>query len=126
MNLFVWVLQILLALHTVMGAVWKFSNSEQMVPSLKAIPHEAWLAMSVVEVVCALCLILPALRKRMAKLAPLGAAGIAAEMLLFTALTIFSAEPDYGHVTYWLAVVAVCAFVAYGRLVWKPLGQTAA
>ena len=46
MNILLWVLQILLALHTAMGAVWKFSNSEQTVPSLKAIPHGAWLTLS--------------------------------------------------------------------------------
>ena len=61
MNILLWVLQILLALHTVMGAVWKFSNSaEQTVPSLKAIPHGVWLAMSVFELLCSLGLILPA------------------------------------------------------------------
>jgi hypothetical protein len=42
MNILLWVLQILLALHTTMGAVWKFSHSEQTVPSLKAIPHGVW------------------------------------------------------------------------------------
>jgi hypothetical protein len=40
MNILLWILQILLALHTAMGAVWKFSHSaEQTMPSLKAIPH---------------------------------------------------------------------------------------
>ena len=43
-NVVLWILQVLLALHTAMGAVWKFSNSEQTVPSLQAIPHGAWLA----------------------------------------------------------------------------------
>lgn len=42
MNILLWVLQILLALHTVIGAVWKFSNSEQTVRSLNAIPHGVW------------------------------------------------------------------------------------
>lgn len=46
MNIGLWILQVLLALHTVMGSVWKFSNSEQTVPSLSAIPHGIWLAMS--------------------------------------------------------------------------------
>ena len=46
MNILLWILQILLALHTTMGAVWKFSNSEQTVHSLSAIPHGVWLTMS--------------------------------------------------------------------------------
>ena len=32
MNVLLWILQILLALHTVTGAVWKFFNSEHSVP----------------------------------------------------------------------------------------------
>ena len=61
MNILLWVLQILLALHTFIGAVWKFSNSEQTVPSLNAIPHVVWLAMGIIEILCSLGLILPAL-----------------------------------------------------------------
>lgn len=49
MNILLWVLQALLALHTFTGAVWKWSNPEQTVPSLKAIPHGIWLAMSVAD-----------------------------------------------------------------------------
>jgi len=120
MNIILWVLQILLALHTVMGAVWKFSNSEQTVPSLKVIPHGVWLAMSVFELVCSLCLILSAFNKPLAILAPLAAAGIAAEMLLFSGLHIYSGDANSGHMIYWLVVAAICAFIAYGRFVLKP------
>ena len=61
MNVLLWILQILLALHTIMGALWKFSHSaEQTMPSLKAIPHGVWLAMSLIELLCAVALILPA------------------------------------------------------------------
>lgn len=121
MNILLWGLQILLALHTAVGAVWKFSNSEQTVPSLTAIPHGMWLAMSVIELLCSLALILPALKKRLGILTPIAATLIAAEMLLFCVLDTFSTNPDYGHMVYWLVVAAVCAFVAYGRFVLKPL-----
>jgi len=123
MNILLWVLQILLALHTVMGAVWKFSNSEQTVPSLKVIPHGVWLAMSVFELVCSLCLILPAFNKPLAILAPLAATGIAGEMLLFSGLHIYSGDANHGHMIYWLVVAAICAFIAYGRFVLKPFKQ---
>src|SRR6267378_359790 len=115
MNIFLWVLQILLALHTVMGALWKFSNSEQTVPSLKVIPHGVWLAMSVFELLCSLGLILPAFNKRLTVLAPIAAACIAAEMLLFSGLHIYSGNTNYGPMIYWLVVAAICAFIAYGR-----------
>jgi uncharacterized membrane protein YphA (DoxX/SURF4 family) len=119
-NLLLWVLQILLALHTVMGAVWKFFNSEQTVPSLKAIPHGVWLALSVFELLCSLCLILPAFNKRLAILAPVAAACIAAEMVLFSGLHIYSGDPNYGPLIYWLVVAVICAFIAYGRFVVNP------
>ena len=121
MNIFLWVLQVLLALHTVMGAVWKFSNSEQTVPSLKAIPHGVWLAMSVFELLCSLGLILPAFNKSLAILAPIAAACIAGEMLLFCGLHIYSGDTNYGPMIYWLVVAAICAFIAYGRFVLKPV-----
>jgi hypothetical protein len=120
MNMLLWTLQILLALHTAIGAVWKFSNSEQTVPSLNAIPHGVWLTMSGIELLCSLALILPAFSKPMAILAPIAATCIAAEMLLFSGLHVYSGSAAYGEVIYWLVVAAICAFIAYGRLVLKP------
>ena len=120
MNILLWVLQILLSLHTALGAMWKFTNPEQTVPSLKAIPHEVWLALSVFELLCALGLILPAFSKRLAILAPVAAAGIAAEMLLFCGLHLQSGDPSYGPMIYWLIVAAISVFIAYGRFVRKP------
>jgi hypothetical protein len=122
MNIFLWVLQVLLAVHTAIGAVWKFSNSaEQTMPSLGAIPNGAWLAMSVIELLCALGLVLPpAFNKSLGLLAPIAAILIAAEMLLFGVLHISSGDSSYGPMIYWLVVAAICAFVAYGRLALKP------
>ena len=121
MNILLWVLQILLALHTVMGAVWKFSHSvEQTMPSLKAIPHGAWMAMSVFELLCSLALILPAFGKPMGILASVAAACIAAEMLLFCGLHLYSGDKNYGPMIYWLVVAVLCAFIVYGRFVLKP------
>jgi hypothetical protein len=121
MSILLWVLQALLALHTLMGAVWKFSNSEQRVPSLSAIPHGLWLTLSVLEILCGVGLILPALSKALAILAPVAAACIAAEMLIFSGLHLSSGRAEHGQMIYWLVVAAFCAFVAYGRFVLKPL-----
>jgi len=120
MNILLWVLQILLSLHTVMGAVWKFSNSAQAVPSLKAIPHGVWLAMAVIELLCSVGLILPALNKRLAVAAPIAAVCIAAEMLLFCGLHLQSGAANNNRMIYWLVVAAICALIAYGRFVRKP------
>jgi uncharacterized membrane protein YphA (DoxX/SURF4 family) len=112
-NIFFWVLQVFLALHTLMGAVWKLSHSEQSVASLKAIPHGVWLAMMVFEVVCSVALIVPAA-------APFAAAGIAAEMLLMCVVHVASGYDKHGQMMYWLVVAAVSSFLAYGRFVLKP------
>lgn len=121
MNIFLWVLQILLALHTAVGAVWKFSHSaEQTMPSLKAIPNSAWMAMGGLELLLSLCLVLPAFSRQLAFLAPIAAILIAAEMLLFCGLHLASGDTNYSPLVYWLVVAAVCAFIAYGRLALKP------
>ncbi|MNL08272.1 hypothetical protein D3C87_1289870 [compost metagenome] len=121
MNILLWILQILLALHTAIGAVWKISNSDQAVPSLQMIPHSVWLALSVLEVLCALGLIIPVFNKRLAILAPIAAACIAAEMLIFSGLHLYSGDPNYQPMIYWLVVAVISAFVAYGRYALRPL-----
>lgn len=121
MNIFLWVLQVLLALHTAIGAVWKFSNSEQTVPSLKAIPHSVWLGMSGLEFLFSVALLVPAVYKPLGFLAPIAALCIAAEMLLFCGLHLASGDSSYSPIIYWLVVAAICAFIAYGRFVLVPL-----
>jgi hypothetical protein len=121
MNILLWVLQALLALHTAVGAVWKFSNPAQNLPSLSAIPQGAWLTISAFELVCVAGLLIPALYKPLAILAPLAAIGIGAIMLLYCVLHLLSGDPNHGQLVYWLVVAAVCAFIAYGRLVLRPL-----
>ena len=121
MNILLWVLQILLALHTAIGAVWKLSHSpEQTMPSLKAIPQGVWMGMSVLELLCAVALILPAFYKPLGVLAPLAAIFVAAEMLLFCIFHLAAGDANFGPMIYWLVVAAFCAFIAYGRLVLKP------
>ena len=121
MNILLWVLQILLALHTAIGAFWKFSNPAQNMPSLSALPPPAWLGLSVIELACVVGLVIPALYKPLAVLAPIAAIVIAAEMLLFCALHLASGDPNHGPMIYWLVVAAICAFIAYGRFVLNPL-----
>ncbi len=115
MNILLWVLQVLLALHTVIGAVWKLSNPAATVPSLKAIPPAGWLALSIIEIVCALALVLPAFSKSLAILAPIAAILIAAEMLLFCGVSAFSGVASSGQIIYWIVVGVISAFIAYGR-----------
>ena len=121
MSILLWALQVVLALHTAMGAVWKFSHSERSVPSLQAIPHGAWLSLSVLELLASVALVIPVLGHALAILAPAAAACIAAEMLVFCALHLLSSAGKHGQLVYWLVVAAISAFVAYGRFALSPL-----
>lgn len=121
MNITLWIFQVALAAHTAIGAFWKFSNSEQGITSLKAIPHSIWLALIAVELLCSIGLVIPALNRSLGVLAPIAALCIALEMLVFCGLHINSAETNNGPLVYWLIVAAICAFIAYGRLRISPL-----
>ncbi len=121
MNVFLSFLQVLLALHTAVGAVWKSSNSEQTLPSLGAIPHGVWQSMSAFELLCAIALVAPLFDKRAAILAPVAAAFVAAEMLFFSGVHLASGSTSITEVAYWLVVAAIAAFIVYGRLVLKPI-----
>ena len=126
MNILLWVLQILLALHTSVGAIWKFSNTvEETMPSIRALPESLWIAMGVAECLAAICLILPSLYNRAAILAPMATFVIAAEMLVFSGMHIHSGDQNVGPVVYWLVVTALCVFIAYGRLVLRPISFAA-
>jgi hypothetical protein len=124
MNVPLWILQILLALHTAVGAVWKSSNSEHTLPSLGALPHGVWQGLTALELLCAVALIAPAFSKRLAILAPFAAASVAAEMLLFSGVHLASGSTSLGPVIYWLVVAAVAALIVYGRLVLKPIRRS--
>ena len=120
MNIFLWVLQVLLALHTSVGAVWKFSHSNQVVPSLQVIPRSGWLTLSVIELVWSLCLILP-LVAPLTVLAPVAATCIGGEILFFCGVHIYRGFGRVrGPLLYWLAVAAFSAFIVYGRLALQP------
>lgn len=116
MVVFVWILQILLGLHTLIGALWKFSHTaEKTAPSLAAIPQPVWIGLSVFEIICAALLILPLFNKKLTPLVPLAAIGVALEMIMFSGVHMTSAETDHNPMIYWLVVAALCAFVAYRR-----------
>lgn len=119
MGILLRVLQVFLALHTAMGAVWKISNWEQVVPSLKVIPYSGWMALSVVELLAAACLLLPSGFKPAAILTPVSLVFVAGEMLVFCGLHLNAGDPNYGPMVYWLVVAAACGFLGYGHVVRK-------
>ena len=123
MNLLLWVLQVLLALHTAAGAVWKLSNSQ--LPFMRWLPRSAWIALAGFELACAVALILPGLFKTWKYLAPWAAAAVCADLLFIAAMLMvqgYGAASKGGPA--WiepLAAALLAAFVAWGRLALKPL-----
>jgi hypothetical protein len=122
MNILFWTIQILLALHTVMGGVWKFSNPVQTaVPSLAALPNGLWLALGVLEFLAAIALVVPVFNKGWGVLIIVAALFLVAEMLLFCVLHLASGNPLNGQIVYWLVVAAISGFLAWGRIGIRPL-----
>lgn len=122
MNVVLWVLQVLLALHTTVGGVWKFfNNAEQTMHYLKPIPDAMWKGMGVMDLILAACLIIPAFYKPAGICPPVAAICIILEMLLYCGLLLRSGDKNYGPMIYWLIVIALCGFLAYGRFVLSPL-----
>ncbi|QLY27169.1 hypothetical protein [Bdellovibrio sp. KM01] len=116
MNILLWVLQVLMALHTGLGAAWKFTKTaEETNPSLAMIPYGIWVALAIIELLCAAGLVVPGYLKRYTSLISISALIIVFEMLMFCALSIFSGTVDYASITYWLVVAAICGFIAFGR-----------
>jgi hypothetical protein len=115
MNFVLWILQVLLALHTAIGAGWKLFNSEQAVPSLAAIPSAAWMALIPLELLFAIGLVVPAVAPSLGWMVPVAAIGIALEMLVFSGVHLRAGAEDNGPMYYWLGVAAVCAVIALGR-----------
>lgn len=116
MNTVLWILQIALALHTLMGAFWKFSNSVDAVPSLRAMPNTVWRSLGVIEIGLAIALVLPLFGDSLWRFATVGAFGIALEMLAFSVIHLRSGAKQHGQMIYWLVVAALAVFIAVTRL----------
>ena len=121
MNIALWGLQVLLALHTAIGAGWKSFNTPQAVPSLSALPSGVWFSLIPLELLCAAGLVLPAVVPSAGWVVPLAALGIALEMLVFSGVHLRAAPADNGQMIYWLVVAVICAVIAVGRMTLAPL-----
>jgi uncharacterized membrane protein YphA (DoxX/SURF4 family) len=122
MNRLLWVLQVLAAL--MYGAsgymkIFMFDKISQEVPSFGALPREAWMALGILELVCAAALIVPAAFRWKPALTPAAAAVLAVESLVFIGVHL-----RYREVTPILlsgVLGLLMAFIAYGRMVLKPI-----
>jgi uncharacterized membrane protein YphA (DoxX/SURF4 family) len=122
MNILLWVLQVLAALLYGSSGVMKvfmFDKVSQDVPSFGALPREAWMSLGILELVCTVGLIVPAAFHWKPTLTILAAAVLAVESLVFVGVHV-----KYREVTPMIlsgVLGLLMAFVAYGRLVLKPI-----
>ncbi|MBA2628334.1 MAG: DoxX family protein [Gemmatimonadales bacterium] len=122
MNTLLWVLQALGAL--VYGAsgvmkVFMFDKVSADVPSFGALPRGAWTALGIVELVCAVGLIVPSALHWHPKVTAVAAAVLAIESLLFIWVHVRYHETP--PIIMSLVLGLVMAFIAYGRLVLRPI-----
>ena len=73
--------------------------------------------MKVVELLCFLGLVVPAVNKRLGLLPPNAAATILADMPIFSAAHLASSSAEHGQPVHWLVFAAKCGFPVCGKRV---------
>ena len=122
MNILLWVLQFLAALLYGASSVMKvfmFDKVSKDVPSFGALPRNAWTALGILEFVCTVGLIVPAAFHWQPRLTVVAAAVLAIESLVFIGV-----HAKYHEVTTIImsgVLGLLMAFIAYGRMVLKPI-----
>jgi uncharacterized membrane protein YphA (DoxX/SURF4 family) len=124
MNILLWALQILAALLYGSSGVMKVFLFDQIsgdVPSFGALPREAWMALGILELVCAVGLIVPTALHWRPRLTVLAATLLALESLVFIGVHV-----KYGEITPTImssVLGLLMAFIAYGRIVLRPISH---
>ncbi len=122
MNILLWVLQILAALLYGSSGIMKvfmFEKISQDVPSFGALPREAWMALGILELVCTIGLIVPAAFHWRPHLTILAATLLAIESIVFVWVHV-----KYHEMTPLIlsgVLGLLMAFIAYGRMVLRPI-----
>jgi uncharacterized membrane protein YphA (DoxX/SURF4 family) len=122
MNILLWVLQTLAAL--VYGAsgvmkVFMFDKVSEGVQSFGALPRKAWMVLGILELVCTVGLIVPAVFHWHPVLTVLAAAVLAMESLVF--IRVHAKYREIATIILSGVLGLLMAFIAYGRIVLKPI-----
>ena len=119
MNILLWILQVVLALLCLAGGAYKLFQFDELakVPATAALPRAGWGAIGVLEMLCAVLLIVPVAVKWMPILTPLAAAVLAVEALALSVNNArYSLQLAATNPLVWtLAMAVMAAFVAWGR-----------
>jgi hypothetical protein len=122
MDIALWVLQSALAFLYFSGGAYKAFKFDELARQLPALPHGAWRALGVLEMLGAVLLVVPAATKWPGVI-PLAAAVLALETLALALLYArYSLKLTAANPLVWSAVMGLlAAFVAYGRYALSPL-----
>ena len=96
-----------------------FDKVSKDVPSFGALPREAWTALGVLEVVCAVGLIVPAALHWHPALTVVAATVLAIESLVF--VWVHAKYREIKSIILSGALGLLMAFIAYGRMVLRPM-----
>jgi len=121
MNILLWVLQCLAALLYGASGVMKvflFEKVSQGVPSFAALPRNAWMFLGILELVCAVGLIVPAAVHWHPSLTAVAASVLAVESLVF--IGVHSRYRELTAIVMCSVLGLLMALIAYGRFVLKP------
>ena len=122
MNMLLWVLQVLAALLYGASGVMKvfmFDKVSADVPSFGALPRQAWMSLGILELVCTVGLIIPSAFRWKPGLTVVAAAVLAIESLVF--IGVHAKYRETGSIVMSGVLGLLMAFVAYGRMVLKPI-----
>ena len=122
MNILLWVLQVLAALMYGASGVMKvfmFDKVSEGVPSFGALPREAWMALGILELGCTVGLIVPASLHWHPALTVVAAAFLTIESLVF--VWVHAKYREIGTIIMCGVLGLLMAFIAYGRMVLKPI-----
>ena len=122
MNILLWVLQVLTALLYGGSGVMKslmFDKVSEGVPSFGALPREVWKALGILEIICAIGLIVPDAFHWQPELTV-----VAATVLIIESLVFIWVHAKYHEITPIIlssVLGLLMAFIAYGRMFLKPI-----
>lgn len=122
MHILLWVLQVLAALlYGASGTmkVFMFDRISGDVQSFGALPRAAWMALGVMELVCAVALVVPAALHWRPQLTVIAATLLAAETLVF--IWVHARYAESGSLIFSAVLGLLMAFVAYGRAFVSPI-----
>ena len=117
MNIFLWILQILLAFYHIAGAIYMMGHYQILGNSwaVNAFPKSVWIILGVLEVLFGVGLVVPPLMKKNKNLVSVSAYGLAVISLL--GIVLFVAYSGFPGMLWAILPAAVVAFVGYKRKV---------